>query len=69
MLDPGGSTPIMSGGSFQEAVSADETSKFSRDEDDLAGLSHCAQPDVRRYALRRPPACQEYCAAARGELK
>jgi hypothetical protein len=26
-LDPGGSAPIMSGGSFQEAVSADETSK------------------------------------------
>jgi hypothetical protein len=43
--------------------------KFSRDEDDPAGLSHCAQPDVRRYALRRPAACLEYCAAARGELK
>jgi hypothetical protein len=24
--------------------------KFSRDEDDPAGLSHCAQLDVRRYA-------------------
>jgi Inner membrane protein CreD len=45
------------------------TLKFSRAEDDPAGLSHCAQPDVRRYALRRPAACLEYCAAARGEIK
>jgi Helix-turn-helix domain len=30
MLDPGASAPIMSGCSFQEAVSADETLKFSR---------------------------------------
>src|SRR5882724_9402737 len=28
--------------------------KFSRDEDDSTGLSHCAQLDRRRYALRRP---------------
>jgi hypothetical protein len=56
MLDPGGSGPIMSGCSFQEAVSADETSKFSRDENDPAGLSHCAQLDVRRDAQGvRPP--------------
>src|SRR6202030_4498117 len=34
------------------AVSANgklQTSKFSRGEDDPAGSSHCAQPDVRRY--------------------
>jgi hypothetical protein len=43
--------------------------KFSRDEDDSARLSHCAQFDVRRYALRRPADFLEYCAAARGELK
>jgi hypothetical protein len=29
---------------------------FRRDEDDPAGLSHCAQIDIRRYAqgVRRP---------------
>src|SRR5882757_36148 len=32
-------------------------------------LDHCAQLDVRRYALRRPAACQEYCAAGLRGLK
>jgi hypothetical protein len=45
------------------------SSKFSGDKDDPAGLSHCAQLDVRCYALRRPAACLEYCAAACVELK
>jgi len=36
------------------------SSKFSRDEDDPASLSHCAQLDMRRYALQR--ACLGYCA-------
>jgi outer membrane receptor protein involved in Fe transport len=40
-----------------------------RDENDPAGLSHCAQLDRRRYALRRPAACVKFCAAARGKLK
>ncbi|MEA3162156.1 MAG: hypothetical protein QOD95_3704, partial [Gammaproteobacteria bacterium] len=44
-------------------------SKPSRDEDDPAGLSHCAQLDVRRYALRCPAACLEYCAAALSGVK
>jgi hypothetical protein len=44
-------------------------STFSRDENEPAGLSHCAQLNMRRYALRRPAACLDYCAADRGGLK
>src|SRR5271168_5179881 len=30
-------------------------------QDEPAGLSQCAQLDLRRYALRHPEACLEYC--------
>jgi enoyl-CoA hydratase/carnithine racemase len=40
------------------------TSEFSRDENDPAGLSHCAQLDSRRYAQDVRRHMLNFCAAA-----